>query len=93
MGSPDLNRIFHTDSTAGGLAVLALAAVIGLSIGAIRFKGVRLGVPGVLFAALLFGQLGLSADQRVLDFLRDFSLIIFIYAIGLQVGPSFSPMA
>lgn len=89
MVSTNLNQMFHADTVAGGLAVLALAAVIGLAVGAIPIKGVRLGVPGVLFAALLFGQFGLSADPHVLSFLRDFSLIIFIYSIGLQVGPSF----
>jgi putative transport protein len=46
-------------------------------------------VSGVLFAALLFGQLRFSVDPKILEFLRDFALILFVYAIGLQVGPGF----
>lgn len=77
------------DSVAGGLAILSLAVSLGLALGAVRWRGVRLGISGVLFSALLFGQLGLSVDPKVLHFLRDFALIIFVYAIGLQVGPGF----
>jgi putative transport protein len=72
-----------------GLAVLALSVTLGLSLGAIRFRGMRLGISGVLFSALLFGQIGLTVDPHILQFLRDFALIIFIYALGLQVGPAF----
>jgi putative transport protein len=76
-------------SVAVDLAILALAITIGLSIGAIRWRGLKLGISGVLFSALLFGQLGLSIDPKALEFLRNFALIIFMYAIGLQVGPGF----
>src|SRR4051812_41611635 len=84
--------MFHwlpPDSIPAGLAILALAVTIGLVIGAIRVRGVRLGVSGVLFSALVFGQLGLTIDTKVLQFLRDFALILFMYTIGLQVGPGF----
>lgn len=76
-------------SVAGGLATLSLAVTLGLALGAIRVRGVRLGISGVLFPALLFAQIGLTVDAKVLAFLRDFALIIFVYAIGLQVGPGF----
>jgi putative transport protein len=84
-----LLKSFPSDSIPVGLAILSLAVVIGLAIGAIRIRGVRLGVAGVLFAALAFGQIGLSVDAKVLQFLRDFALILFMYTIGLQVGPGF----
>ena len=77
------------DSVAEGMAILAWAIVLGLLLGAVRVRGVRLGISGVLFSALLFGQLGLTVEPRVLEFLRDFALILFVYAIGLQVGPGF----
>jgi len=76
-------------SVAGGMAVLALAVTFGLFLGAIRIRRIRLGIPGVLFSALVFGQIGLTIDPKVLEFLRDFALILFMYAIGLQVGPGF----
>jgi putative transport protein len=82
-------RALSAHSAAWGLAILSLAITLGLALGAVRVRGVRLGVAGVLFSTLVFGQLGLTLDTRVLDFLRDFALIIFVYAIGLQVGPGF----
>ena len=69
------------------MAVLSLAVVAGLGFGSIRVYGIRLGVSGVLFAALVIGQIGSRVDPKSLEFLRDFALIIFVYAIGLQVGP------
>jgi putative transport protein len=77
------------DSVAQGLAILSLAVTLGLALGAVRVRGLRLGISGVLFSALIFGQLGLSVDPRTIGFLRDFALIVFIYALGLQVGPGF----
>ncbi|MDB5330709.1 MAG: permease [Phycisphaerales bacterium] len=77
------------DDVAIGLARLSLAITLGLALGGIRVRGIRLGVSGVLFSALLFGQCGVTVDQNVLQFLRDFALILFMYAIGLQVGPGF----
>jgi putative transport protein len=76
-------------SVASGLAILALAVTFGLVLGAIRVRRIKLGISGVLFSALLFGQIGLTIDPKVLGFLRDFALILYMYAIGLQVGPSF----
>src|SRR5665213_3342759 len=76
-------------SVAMDLALLSLAVTFGLALGSIRFRGMRLGISAVLFSSLLFGQAGLSIDHNVLRFLRDFALIIFIYSLGLQVGPGF----
>jgi putative transport protein len=76
-------------SIAANLAILALAVTIGLALGAISVRRVKLGISGVLFSSLLFGQLGFTIEQNVLEFLRDFALIVFMYAIGLQVGPGF----
>src|ERR1700757_365416 len=72
-------------------AVLALSLVIalGLALGSFGVRGVRLGTAGVLFAGLFLGQAGLHIDQSILEFARDFGLILFVYTVGLQVGPSF----
>src|SRR5690348_10722472 len=82
-------QLFPMGSASWGLATLSLAVAMGLAAGAIRIRGIRLGVSAVLFSSLVFGQLGLAVDVKVLEFLRDFALIIFVYAIGLQVGPGF----
>ena len=72
-------------------AVLALSVVaaLGLVLGSLGFRSVRLGAAGVLFAGLILGQAGLHIDQNILEFVRDFGLILFVYTVGLQVGPSF----
>jgi putative transport protein len=84
-----LGELIPSGSAAAGLARISLAVALGLGLGAIRVRGIRLGVSGVLFSSLIFGQLGLTVDAKILEFLRDFALIIFVYAIGLQVGPGF----
>ncbi len=84
-----LARMFPHGSVEAGLLTLALAVALGLLLGAVQWRGVRLGASGVLFVALVFGQFGLTVPPVVLQFLRDFALIIFVYALGLQVGPGF----
>ncbi|HMB96740.1 MAG TPA: TrkA C-terminal domain-containing protein, partial [Tepidisphaeraceae bacterium] len=84
-----ITAMLGSGPVATDLATLALAATIGLAIGAIRFRGLKLGISGVLFASLVFGQVGFTIDPKVMGFLRDFGLIIFMYAMGLQVGPGF----
>jgi len=72
-------------------AVLALmfVAVAGLLLAQIKIKGVGLGVTGVLFAGIVAGHFGLHIDQGILEFVRDFGLILFVFTIGLQLGPGF----
>lgn len=73
----------------GALLVLSLVAAAGLGLGAVRVRGIGLGVAGVLFAGLLAGHLGVRLDERVLEFVREFGLVLFVYTIGVQVGPGF----
>jgi putative transport protein len=84
-----LEPLWPVGSVASGLATLSMAVVLGLAIGGIRVRGIKLGIAGVMFSSLLFGQLGLTPGPDILSFLRDFALILFVYAIGLQVGPGF----
>jgi putative transport protein len=74
-----------------GKAILALSivAAVGLSLGSLGVRGIRLGAAGVLFAGIFFGQLGMHIDERILEFVRDFGLLLFVYTVGLQVGPGF----
>ena len=74
------------------LAVITLALTIagGLALGHVRVWGVGLGISGVLFSGLVFGNFGLTLDPAILNFVRDFGLILFIFAVGLQVGPGFA---
>lgn len=74
---------------AQGVLALSLAAVVGLALGAVKVRGIGLGVGGVLFAGLVLGHVGLRGDPHVLEFLKEFGLILFVYTIGVQVGPGF----
>lgn len=78
-----------TPSTQSSLLLLALVIVLGLALGNIRYKGIKLGVAGVLFVGLAFGHFGFHMEPTVLEFVREFGLILFVYAIGMSVGPGF----
>jgi len=69
--------------------ILTVVAVIGLAIGHIKVRGIQLGVAGVLFAGIIFGHFHLTLTPETLGFVRDFGLILFVYTIGIQVGPGF----
>lgn len=77
----------------GGIAhsVLVLAAVvaIGIMLGKIKVAGISLGVTWILFVGIAFGHFGWTIDERLLHFVKEFGLILFVYSIGLQVGPGF----
>lgn len=62
---------------------------VGIQLGKIKIFGVSLGVTFVLFMGILVGHFGLTGDAHILHFIRDFGLILFVFCIGLQVGPSF----
>jgi putative transport protein len=66
---------------------IALVAVTGLAAGSLRIRGIGLGPAGVLFAGLIFGQLGASIDHEIAEFTKEFGLILFVFTIGLQLGP------
>jgi len=76
-------------SDAGAILIFMAVAVLGLGLGSVRVRGVKLGVAGVLFAGLLFGHLGFRVEPAVVNFLREFGLILFVYAVGLSIGPGF----
>ncbi len=84
-----IQNFLPAGSDTDGLAKLSLAITLGIALGSIRIFGVKLGVAAVLFSALLFGNMGFSIEPRVLQYLRDFALVLFIYSIGLQMGPGF----
>ena len=69
--------------------MLSLISAIGLGLGKIHICGISLGVTFVFFAGILAGHFGLSIDPQMLNYAESFGLIIFVYALGLQVGPGF----
>ena len=77
----------------GGVAhsvmILSLVITIGLCLGKIKVKGVSLGMAWILFAGLVFGHFHFDLNEHLLHFLKEFGLILFVYSIGLEVGPGF----
>ncbi len=84
-----LSELGKVQPVAYTVLVLSIVAIIGLAIGSVRIRGASIGVAGVLFAGIFMGHLGFQINPSILDFVRDFGLILFVYTVGLQVGPSF----
>lgn len=85
-----LIALFSTpNSIAHILLAYSIVIALGMALGKIKIFGVSLGVTFVLFTGLLLNYLGMKVDPTVLGFIRDFGLILFVFFIGLQVGPSF----
>jgi putative transport protein len=84
-----LTQLLTEESVARTVILLGLAGAAGAALGKIRIGGVSLGVAGVLFVGLFLGYLKLAVDPHVLEFVREFGLIIFVYTLGLQIGPGF----
>ena len=78
-----------TDSVAHIAMLYALVIAVGVLLGKIKFGGIALGVTFVLFAGIIAGHFGLTAPANILTFVQDFGLILFVFMIGLQVGPGF----
>ena len=80
----------HTaQPVAHAIGVLALVCVAGMAVGSLKVRGVGLGTAGVLFAGILTGYFGKPPDHATLEFVKEFGLILFVFTIGLQLGPGF----
>ena len=78
-----------TDSVAHVVLLYAIVIAVGVYLGKIKVCGVSLGVTFVLFAGIIAGHIGFTAPTNILTFVQDFGLILFVFMIGLQVGPGF----
>lgn len=82
--------LFFGSGVAHSIFVLTLAIALGVFLSnRLKFKGITLGVTWILFVAIAFAHFGMHLDSQVESFAKDFGLILFVYSIGLQVGPSF----
>ncbi|MDE5812505.1 MAG: putative transporter [Muribaculaceae bacterium] len=86
-----LQELFRPGNTelAATIILYSFVIAVGILIGKVKLGGVSLGVTFVLFVGIVVGQLGYTAEPNIIKFLREFGLILFIFAIGLQVGPAF----
>jgi len=81
--------LINGHSIAHTVLILSGVIALGIAIGHVRFFGISLGIAGVLFSGLIFGHFGLNIDHEILEFCREFGLILFVFTIGMHVGPSF----
>lgn len=81
--------LFNENSIAHVVLIYAFTIALGVRIGKIKFFGISLGVTFVLFVGIVLGHFGFGINKDILHFVREFGLILFIFSIGLQVGPGF----
>ncbi len=84
-----MSDLFFGQGTGHSIMLLAFVIAVGLLLGKIRIKGVSLGSTWILFVGILLSHFGFRADSSLLHFLKEFGLILFVFSIGLQVGPGF----
>ncbi len=82
-------NLFFGSGVAHSLLIIAIVVAVGVFLGHFKLKGLTLGTTWVLFVGIVMSHFGLRADPGVLSFVKDFGLILFVYAIGLSVGPNF----
>lgn len=84
-----VNLFTNTESVAHIALLYAIVIAIGVYLGKLKIGGISLGVTFVLFAGILAGHVGFTGPKEILTFVQDFGLILFVFMIGLQVGPGF----
>lgn len=84
-----INSIFFEHSALQAIIVLSLTTAIGISLGRVRIAGISLGVTFVFFMGIVAGHLGISLNSDMLNYAESFGLVLFVYSLGLQVGPGF----
>ena len=81
--------LFRNDGVAHTVLLFSIVIALGISLGKIKIFGVSLGITFVLFMGIFLGHFGLKVNEHVMHFVKEFGLILFVYSIGLQVGPGF----
>jgi putative transport protein len=81
--------LHKSQPVAHAIGALAFVCVLGMALGSLKFRGIGLGTAGVLFAGIVVGHFGEPVDHATLDFVKEFGLVLFVFTIGLQLGPGF----
>ena len=84
-----MRELFYGYGVAHTILLLAFVIGVGLYLGRFKVKGISLGSTWILFMGILMGHLGFQGDLTILHFVKEFGLILFVFSIGLQVGPGF----
>ena len=84
-----INSLFFTPSAVQTVVIISLICALGLAMGKIKICGISLGIAFVFFIGILAGHLGVHVDAAMMDYAQNFGLILFVYVLGLSVGPGF----
>jgi len=84
-----INSLFFTPSAVQTVVIISLICALGLAMGKIKICGISLGIAFVFFIGILAGHLGVRVDAAMMDYAQNFGLILFVYVLGLSVGPGF----
>jgi len=84
-----ISDLFFKETVAHTILIYCIVIALGVFLGKLKIFGISLGITFVLFAGIAIGHFGFSANHEVIEFIKDFGLILFVFSIGLQVGPGF----
>ena len=84
-----LFELVQTSPVAHAVGLIALVCALGMALGSVQVKGIGLGSAGVLFVGILAAQLSQPVEAHILTFVKEFGLVLFVFAMGLQLGPGF----
>lgn len=84
-----ISKLLFSEGIAQSVLVLSLVISVGIILSRIKIKGISLGITWILFSGIIFSNLGFLPSKDILHFVKEFGLILFVYSIGLQVGPGF----
>ncbi|MCH5305839.1 MAG: putative transporter [Rikenella sp.] len=84
-----IETLFFGSGVAHSIFLIALVIALGIALGKIKIAGISLGITWILFVGIALSHFGMQIDPQTLHFVKEFGLILFVYSIGLQVGPSF----
>ena len=84
-----ISSLFFGSSIAHTVFTLAITIAIGIALGKIKIAGISLGITWILFVGIALSSFGMQIDPTIIAFVKEFGLILFVYSVGMQVGPSF----
>ena len=84
-----INLMTNHESVAYTVIVYSIVIAVGVALGKVKIFGISFGIAWVLFAGIAMAEMGFTVTHHIQHFIKEFGLILFVYTIGLQVGPSF----
>ncbi len=84
-----IETLFFGNTIAHSLLILALVVAFGILLGKIKIGGISFGITWILFVGIAFSHFGMTIDHELAHFVKEFGLILFVYSVGMQVGPGF----